>query len=204
MGRKKRDNVETNAPGCSCCWCRGTKRVYIQSETLLCLFSPVNFSDKESLLQTAPLPSRTAEKFTLHIILFLAQLQCFTLLLFSTWVHKQSSWRLSASLKSTLIVASNIVVFSGHNFPCSSHGKMVTSQGLNDCGVDKTVKKFIKTTSFSLKNQINAWRIELTILDSAADNSLLFLAISPGLCGRSLDVGTPSPHPQLEGEVVAG
>lgn len=69
--------------------------------------------------------------FTLPIILFLAQLQCFTLLLFSTWLHKQSSWRLSASLKSTLIVALNSF-FSGHDFPRSSRGKMVPSKGLED------------------------------------------------------------------------
>lgn len=41
-----------------------------------------------------------------------------------------------------------------------------------------------------------------TILDGAADNSLLILAISPGLSGWSLDVGTTPAHPQLEGEMV--
>lgn len=78
--------------------------------------------------------------FTLPIILFLAQLQYFTLLLFSTWLHKQSSWTLSASLKSTLIVALNSF-FSGHDFPRRSRDKMVPSKGLDDWGVDRKVKK---------------------------------------------------------------
>lgn len=136
----RRTRWKEKGPASFCCWCRRTTWVYIQSETPPCFSHLWILSKRKACWKLHPYKVTQLKIFTLPIILFLAQLQYFTLLLFSTWLHKQSSWRLSVSLKSTLIVALNSF-FSGHDFPRSSRDKMVPSKGLDDWGVDIKVKK---------------------------------------------------------------